>query len=108
MIRYFKKKPIAVPMIEWTGENMDEIREFTGNIDVVSAQDTDQVPYPLPKFLVKDVLPIRAEIYNTEELAWIPVPLGHFVAKGSNGEFYPISPAVLEQTYDEVTDEVTL
>lgn len=101
MIRYFKKKPIPVPMIEWTGENMDEIRQFTGVFEV-TPEDRDEPKVEIPKFLIKDVLPLRAEIYNTEVLAWVPVPVGHFVARGVNHEFYPISPDVLEQTHDEV------
>lgn len=100
-IRYFRKKPIPIPMLEWTGENMDEIQEFTGVFEVTPA-DRDEPVVELPKFLVKDVLPLRAEIYNTEEAAWIPCPVGHFVVKGVRGEFYPISPAALEQSYDEV------
>lgn len=96
MIRYFRKKPISVPMLEWTGENLDEIQQFTGRVP-----DDDGI---LLFRLINDI----AKVYNTEETGWIPCPVGHHVVKGVRGEFYPISPAVLEQSYDEVTDEVTL
>jgi hypothetical protein len=91
-IRYFKKKPFAVPMLEWTGENLEQMQEFVGWL-----HEPDESP--IRKFYNG---PSQAKVYNTEELAWIPCPVGHFVAKGVNGEFYPISADVLAKTYEEV------
>jgi len=91
-IRYFRKKPIPVPMLEWTGENLEQMQEFVGLL-----QEPEDIP--IRKFYQS---PSGAKVYNTEELAWIPCPVGHYVAKGANGEFYPISPDVLAKTYDEV------
>lgn len=93
-IRHFKKKPIPVPMLEWTGDNWTQMQEFVGFIH-------DPGESPVRKFYFS---PGGAKVYNTEERIWISVPIGHFVAKGVRNEFYPISPAVLEKTYDEVSD----
>jgi len=98
-IRYFKKKPFAVPMLEYTGRNVLQVQEFTGPFSAVPDPELPIYKFQLRKHMDEDR---TAEVYNTEELAWIPCPVGHFVAKGANGEFYPISADVLAKTYDEV------
>lgn len=107
MIRYFRKKPIPVPMVEWTGKNLNEIQEFTGYFEVRTPLDGDTPAVPIPIFQVTSSIG-DAQIYSSEERGWVPCQRGHFIVKGIRGEFYPISPAALEESYDEVTDEVTL
>jgi hypothetical protein len=43
-------------------------------------------------------------VWNTEENGWINCPVGHRIAKGRLGEFYPISPAALEAGFVPAAD----
>ena len=54
-------------------------------------------------------LPDVLEVWNDQESAWIPCPVGHSVVKGRLGEFYPISPAAIAETYEPADgDQVTV
>ena len=95
MTRY-RKKPVTVETMPWTGDNFAAVREFAGD----SAQLLTQPYLGLP-----DVL----EVWNDQESAWIPCPVGHSVVKGRLGEFYPISPAAIAETYEPADgDQVTV
>lgn len=39
------------------------------------------------------------KIYNSHNDDWIKVPVGHFVARGKDNEFYPIEPATMWDRY---------
>lgn len=43
---------------------------------------------------------LEVKVWNTEEDAWITVPLGHWIFKGVRGEFYPCSDEVMKLKYD--------
>lgn len=87
----YRKKPVTVDTIRWTGTNLPAIRAFAGDDNVMCPAGGD------------------LEVWNDQESAWIPCPLGHSVVKGRLGEFYPISPAVITETYEPADgDQVTV
>lgn len=78
MIKQYRKKPVVVEAVQWTGENYDEIVEFTRS---------------------------KAELYSGYLM--IPTlegdhfaPIGDYIIKGVAGEFYPCRPDIFEQTYE--------
>jgi len=85
-VKHYRKKPVTVATLEWTGSNIAALREFTGDRGYL-----DRTSGPL-------------RIWNTEEGDWITCPVGHSVVRGRLGEFYPISPAALEATYEPAGD----
>lgn len=89
---FFIKKRVPVPMIKWTGDNYDEIVEFT---------DTDG-PLKAIRFLPvnnEDSPSITAKVYDHLHDAWIPLHTGDYIAKGPEGECYPIRESVHAATY---------
>lgn len=88
VIRY-RKKPVIVEAMQWTGLNPGDLQAFTGNL-VEIGQGTGTS--------------LELRVWNTEESCWVRCPNGHSVIKGKLGEFYPISPQALSETY-EVADE---
>lgn len=78
----YRKRPVIVETIRWAGTNLPAIRTFAGE---------GNVSCPAGGHL---------EVWNDQESAWIPCPLGHSVVKGRLGEFYPISPAAIAETYE--------
>lgn len=82
MPKKYKKKPIIIEAIQFTGENHEEVGRFAGL--AVSRQGRNG------KLVVK-----------TLEGTMIVSP-GDFVIRGIKGEYYPCKPDVFEATYEPV------
>lgn len=83
MIAKYVKKPVTIEAVQWTGDNIDEIREFAG--DVVSYEDSVMHLSTLEGTVVASV--------------------DDYIIKGINGEFYPCKPDIFVRTYDGVSHE---
>ena len=79
----YRKKPVEVEAVLWTGENCVEIIDFCG----------------------ADILSFRGRnldfIIGTLE-GVTQVSVGDFVIKGVAGEFYPCKPDIFSATYEQV------
>ena len=82
MARY-RKKPVVVEAIRWTGNNADAVREFTQDKEIKTAGDTVIIPT-----LEGDMM----------------ASLGDYIIKGVSGEFYPCKPDIFWKTYEEVNE----
>jgi hypothetical protein len=77
----FRKKPVVIEAIQWNGNNINEINDFTKhNSKLVENR----------RLRIKT---LEGCIYASE-LDW--------VIKGVKGEFYPCKPDIFEQTYEKV------
>lgn len=76
----YRKKPVEIEAIQWTGNNGSEIETFIeGNFD-------NTLSYP-----------------NIRTLEGVmKVDIGDYVIKGVKGEFYPCKPDIFEMTYEAV------
>lgn len=85
----YRKRPVTIEAIQWTGENYEEIREWawTGPDTEVATLDTE----------VSQLM-----VWNNQELQWINCPLTHWVIKGIAAEYYPCSDEVFQRTYESV------
>lgn len=83
MTREYRKKPVVVEAVRWTGENHGEMCEF---ID--------------PE--VFEMIPHVGLVIHTLEGDHRASP-GDYIIKGVNGEFYPCKPDVFEKTYEPAT-----
>jgi hypothetical protein len=88
----FCKKPIVNEAIRWTGENLKEIIDFTGLHP--SAQKWTWEEY---EEVVKNE---GLKIFTLE--GPLLASLGDYIMRGVRGEFYPIKPDILDETYDRV------
>ena len=80
MIKKYRKKPVEIEAVQWTGYNIKEIADFTeGNMAITE----DNL---LCIFTLEGI-----------HLALV----GDYVIKGIKGEFYPCKPDIFEQTYEE-------
>lgn len=83
MIKQYRKKPVVIDALIWTGENEDEMREFLGHkmLNVLEGN----------RWLVIDTL--EGVIYGNP---------GDFIIRGVQGEFYPCKPDIFDLTYEAV------
>lgn len=80
MIKRYKKKPIVIKAVQFTGENYKEVEEFVGQ--------------PLYISYGMVAIPTLEGIMRCKP--------GNYVIKGVKGEFYPCDKEIFEQTYEEI------
>lgn len=80
---YYRKKPVVIEGIQWTGENIKEISDFTG---------VSHISYELPSNKLSIV---------TLEGTMI-AKKGDFIIKGVEGEVYPCKPDIFAKTYEKI------
>lgn len=86
----YRKKPVVIEAIQYTGNNYEEIRDFVGKILKV----THITPY-IPKLII--------ETLEGDHI----VSVNDFVIKGVHGEFYACKPDIFRETYEEVFEDET-
>ena len=86
----FRKKPVNIAAIQWTGNNIDEIKAFIG-------KDTNKC-YGV--YLKEKPEKVNLVI-ETLEGNHTASP-GDFIIRGVKGEYYPCKPDIFEQTYEVI------
>ncbi len=81
MIKKYRKKPVVIEAMQWTGENTGRVFDFVGY----------------------DCLVNHKLVINTLEGKHY-ASVGDYIIKGVQGEFYPCKPDIFEQTYEEVQE----
>ena len=80
----YRKKPVVIEAIQWTGKNIWDVRKFVGN----KASDFNG------KFNIRTLE------------GTMSASIGDFIIKGVHGEFYPCKPDIFSETYEAVGAEV--
>lgn len=89
MITVYRKKPVEVEAVQWTGSNEAELTRFTGH-----------------QFrTIESVTAYTAQVYDVLHDTWVDMKTGQSVIRGIKGEFYPIDEQVLAETYERVTPD---
>ena len=81
MSKKYKKKPIVIEAVQWTG-NLTEIQGFCPMAKMIGVTNTALC------------IPTLEGDHTAEE--------GSYIIKGVKGEFYPCAEAIFHMTYDEV------
>lgn len=92
MIRRFKRRPSTVEAVQWSGDNYDEIRDWSwdGKTNMVALLDDE---------------PGTLMVYISVEDQWVRVREGWWVVRGIAGEFYPCEHDVFVRSWEEVEEE---
>lgn len=81
----YRKKPVVIEAVQWTGANVEEIEAFANSNDVMWYGE----PF--------------IEISTLEGI--MRASEGDYIIKGVQGEFYPCKPDIFAETYDLVESE---
>lgn len=95
----YRKKPVVIEAIQFTGENQNEILQVT-NADNI-------VVYYLPVEVDGETVNQRVLVVHTLEGA-MTVSMNDWVIKGIKGEFYPCKPDIFDASYEPADQEVTV
>lgn len=79
----FRKKPVVIEAVQWTGKNLDEINTFLD--DGLGEELRENKPFTI-------------ETLEGDHTCKV----GDWVIRGIMGEFYPCKPDIFEQTYEPV------
>lgn len=85
----YRKKPVAVEAVRWTGDNFAELDAFAGTqFGTIHPDDRGDDPDN------------DAQVYDKLHSVWVPFSAGDWVIRGVQGELYPCKAEVFEATYD--------
>lgn len=90
----YRKKPVEVEAIQWTGGNAAEIKAFVGT------RHHGGPAFVLPEENIWKTN--RACVWNSSQDDYNTVNKGDWIIRGSAGEFYPCEPGVFEATFEPV------
>jgi len=86
----YRKKPVTIEAVEFTGTNYDECIEFCENS---YCPDSREVGYRDESLIIKT---LEGEMLCN---------VGDFIIKGVEGEFYPCKPSVFDKTYVALSNQ---
>lgn len=94
----YRKKPVVVETIKWTGGNLDEVKEFVGESLIYDFNDAAWEEGKGAPFIDLKIKTLEGEMSAS---------YGDYIIKGVNGEFYPCKPDIFEKTYEIETGSMT-
>jgi hypothetical protein len=80
----YRKKPVVIDAVKWTGENLDELRAF-----VPEEFRHNKINQPMGIITLEGVMTVSE---------------GDYIIKGVKGEFYPCKPDIFEMTYEKESE----
>ena len=87
----YRKRPIVIEAIQFTGKNWIDICEFVGEGN-----------YKLPDRTLEEY---REELFNYIYIVTLEgdmkANIGDYIIRGVKGEYYPCKPDIFKQTYEE-------
>ncbi len=90
MILNIRKRPVVVQAVRWDGGDVAAVLELTGPDHFHTVKPGERV----------DDVSSTAEVLDTYHDTWVGVRDGQYVIKGVKGEFYPIDPTPLAESYE--------
>ncbi|NHP18663.1 hypothetical protein G8767_34800 [Rhodococcus sp. IC4_135] len=116
-VKTFRKKPVEIQAIQWTGDNYDAAVEFASRAaqgypgaiaelfldlshDEAKQEAQEQVGWrELGDMIARGC---TAALYVDANCRWLGIETGEWILKDSEG-FYPCKATVFAATYDEVS-----
>ena len=84
MINKYRKKPVIIEAVIWTGNNIDEVKELAKNA-------------------VENIIFVNNNLYIETLEGRMNVSVGDYIIKGIKEEFYPCKPNIFKETYETVS-----
>lgn len=79
----YRKIPIVIEAIQWTGDNYEEVCEFVGKrLDIATG-------YNDVGLMIRT---LEGTMFASQ---------GDYIIRGIKGEYYPCKPDIFEETYEE-------
>lgn len=86
-MKKYRKKPIDVDAIQWTGENIDEMCLFLGSNNLTTERS-----------------PTKNHLYFWTSQGMALAKKGDYIIKEIDGEFYPCKKDLFAKTYEKISE----
>ena len=96
----YRKKPVEVEAVVWTGSNDEEIKKFAGDSAVF--QDIVASIFDIEY----NIVPCTRKLYFQTLEGLMEASVGDYIIKGVKGEVYACKPDVFKMTYEPVEEPV--
>jgi len=83
----FRKKPVVIEAIQWTGDNFEKIEKLARGFRSLYVNTKNTIIY---------IITLEGEMEAS---------LNDWIIKGVAGEIYPCKPDIFEQTYEYIENE---
>ena len=96
MVKQYRKRPVVIEAVRWTGMNSEEISLFVNKelkYYVDENRSTAYIAGQGPPICVIEIPTLEGVMKALS---------GDYIIKGVNGEFYPCKPDIFEKTYEPV------
>lgn len=96
-MKRYRKKPIEIEAVQWTGSNLEEIKSFVGEslqYDIVDVAWKVGKGVPCVHVVIKT---LEGDHVCSE---------GDYIIKGIKGELYPCKPDIFAATYEDPSADV--
>lgn len=90
----FRKRPVVIEAVEWTGHNLHEVIAFTDGPSDIRSHHAGMMWENYSDLVKREGL----KIYTLEGV--MSASVGDWIIKGIKGEHYPCKPDVFEKTYE--------
>lgn len=87
MTKKYRKKPVVIEAVKWTGDNDQKVAQIDEGIGALN------LPLGLDRPLT--IFTLEGEMRVDE---------GDYIIKGVRTELYPCKPDIFEETYEEVSE----
>lgn len=92
-MKYYRKKPVVIEAVQFTGQNGNEILAWSGGTVLVSPVLEPTTDNPTGAYV------------QVKTLEGVMVGrVGDWIIRGVKGELYPIKPDIFEATYEVLED----
>lgn len=97
MIKKYRKKPVVIRALQWTGDNYTEILNFCDKAEFQHQVRKQNMFLPGESEILEGIELTIETLEGTHEAS-----IGDYIIEGVNGECYPCKPDIFEKTYEEV------
>lgn len=87
-VKRYRKKPVIIEALQWTGDNTPEIKMFCGEKAIFVDNNGK--------------LELRIKTLEGMHIATI----GDYIIKGIEGEFYPCKESIFKKTYELISNSI--
>jgi hypothetical protein len=89
-MKKYRKKPVVIEAVQWSGDNLGEVIDFTGLHPSANKWTWEEYEAVVKEHGLK--------IFTLEGI--MDASVGDYIIKGVKGEFYPCKPDIFEATYE--------
>lgn len=93
----FRKKPVVIEAVQWTGVDVDEVMPFFGDMTKLPSDGIHIEPGV-------GHTPATGELYIPTLEGVMSASPGDWIIKGVKGEFYPCKPDIFAATYEPMDE----